>query len=91
MSRLLFRRLAPLVLMTAVVLLSGCSAATVSGTSATPNATVAPLAESLLFHGDISGTLTTGIDAHSITHDNPIPAYTQQSDGTFFDPPPRST
>src|SRR5712691_1131368 len=56
----------------------------------TPSPTQAPkpLAEHLTFHGDISGMLTTGIDPHPITHDNPLPAYVQQPDGTFFDPAP---
>jgi hypothetical protein len=72
MYRLLFRGLAPLVLMTAVVLISGCNAATASNAPAAPTATPAPLAENLTFHGDIKGTLTAGINVLPFTHDNPV-------------------
>jgi hypothetical protein len=44
MPRVLFRGLAPLILVTAVVLLSECSGDATSNASATPAATPAPLA-----------------------------------------------
>ena len=55
---------------------------------ASPSVAVNPLAEHLTFHGDISGVLTTGIDPQPLTHNDPIPNYVQQPDGTFFDPAP---
>lgn len=85
-----------LVLATAMALITGCGTTAPSSTSsvnipASPRVAAKPLAEHLTFHGDISGMLTTGIDPHPITHDNPIPDYVQQPDGTFFDPAPLRT
>lgn len=76
MHRLVGRGLVSLVLMTAIVLISGCSGDTTSDmfgdTPATPTTTLAPLSEDLLFQGDISGILITGVDHLPMTHDNPI-------------------
>jgi hypothetical protein len=92
MRRLLGRGLVPLVLMTAVVLISGCGADVAPGdTSATPAATLAPLTQHLVFKGDISGILITGVDVRPLTHDNPAGVPTEQADGTFFVPPPSLT
>ena len=91
MYRRLFSGLAPLVLVTAVVLISGCSTTTASNTPAVPAATATPLAENLTFHGDISGTITIGIDPRPLTHSNPTPNFIQQPDGSYFDPAPKWT
>jgi hypothetical protein len=91
MHRLPFRRLALLVLMTAMVLLSGCSTGAASNTPVTPQATAVPLAEHLTFHGDIAGTLTAGVNPRPLTHNNPTPDFVEQPDGTFFDPAPKWT
>lgn len=83
MHRLLGRGLVLLVLMTAVILISGCTANDAAGIGLTPAATLTPLTENLTFKGDISGTLTTGIDARLLNHDNPTsdaaPRFTQCS------------
>jgi hypothetical protein len=84
MHRLPFRGLAPLILVTAVVLLSGCSGDATSNASATPQATATPLAEHLVFHGDLSGTITTGIDVRPFTHDNPVTNILNQPSGPAF-------
>lgn len=99
MHRLPIRGLVLVVLMIAVVLLGGCSAASASNTpssgntpvSPTPTATPMARTEHLTFQGDIAGSITTGIDPRPLTHSNPTPDYTQQPDGSFFDPPPRWT
>lgn len=49
------------------------------------------LSEHLTFSGDISGVLTQGDNPGPLTHDNPIPNYIQQPDGSFFDPAPTLT
>jgi hypothetical protein len=51
---------------------------------------ITPLAEHLAFSGDISGVLLKGAEPHSLTHDNPIPAFVEQN-GTFTAPPPTWT
>ncbi|HEX5548926.1 MAG TPA: hypothetical protein VFX24_16090 [Ktedonobacterales bacterium] len=87
------KRVALFVFIFLAITLAGCADTAVANTSATstPNATATPLAENLVFHGDISGTMTTGIDARPLTHDNPLPDLTTQADGTFFQPPPHYT
>ncbi len=87
------RLLRLLVLATVMALITGCGTTAPSGTSSanipgSPSVAAKPLAEHLTFHGDISGILTMGIDPHPLTHDNPIPDFVQQPDGTFFDPAP---
>jgi hypothetical protein len=62
------------------VLGAGCAADSTVGASATPSVTATPLTEHLMFHGDIAGTLTAGLDVLPPTHDNPLDV-----------PPPRST
>ncbi len=90
---LLLRRrgLAPLVLMTAVVLLTGCGDVSASTTLSGNTTSTTPRTEHLTFAGDVAGTLTTGIDPRPITHENPLPGLVTQADGTYFDPPPRFT
>lgn len=78
MHRLLCRGLVPLILMTAVVLISGCTQNDASYLLQTPVATLAPLTEHLVFTGDISGTVTTGINARPLSHENPISDTTGQ-------------
>lgn len=94
----LSRGLVPLVLMFAVVLISGCSLDVASGdtlpapaATATPAPTPIPLAENLTFKGDIAGTLTAGIAPRPLTHDDPMPALATATDGSFVEPPPRFT
>lgn len=85
MYRLLGHRLSLLALITAVVLISGCSATATSsalggsGTSVMPTVTTTPLAEHLIFKGDVSGTLTTGVNPRPLNHDNPTTGSPPQS------------
>lgn len=94
-SSLLRLGLRLLVLFTAIALITGCGdTAAQSSTSGarvpTSPSTATPLAEHLKFSGDVSGVLTTGIDPHPITHDNPLPAYVEQN-GVFTAPAPTWT
>lgn len=81
-----------LVLAITLAFIAGCGAPASSNASASSSSVVMkPLAEHLSFQGDILGTLTLGIDPRPLTHDNPIPDYVQQPNGTFFDPAPSWT
>jgi hypothetical protein len=63
-----------------------------SRTAPTPTATQAPfLPESLALSGDVSGSITKGINPRPLTHDNPDPPYVQQPDGSYFAPAPPYT
>jgi len=80
--------------MTAVVLLCGCSGDVTSNAPAIPQATATtatPLTEHLTFSGDLSGTITAGLDPRPLMHYNPFPDATEQPDGSFSVPPPRFT
>lgn len=59
--------------------------------TSTPTQAAQPLVENLTFQGDISGTLTTGINPQPLTHSDPIPDLVQQSDGTYSEPAPTNT
>ncbi len=75
----------PMVLCVVVLLgITGCAADSTVSASATPNATATHLAEHLTFHGDISGTITAGLDPRPLTHDNPLQGLVQQPDGTHW-------
>lgn len=82
--------------------LLACGESSTSGTAtnaSTPPPTSAPthvpapqpLAEHLTFSGDVSGVLLAGDSPGSLTHNNPIPTYIANSDGTYSEPAPAST
>ena len=50
-----------------------------------------PLVEHLAFSGDVSGVLVAGDAPRPLTHDNPIPTYVANSDGTYTAPAPMWT
>jgi hypothetical protein len=75
---------------TATLQMTPTPTATPTNTPA-PTSTATSLVEHLTFQGDISGMLTAGVNPHPLTHENPVPAYVQQPDGTYFDPAPTRT
>jgi hypothetical protein len=80
----------------ALALFTGCgtpasSNSTNANTPTSPTVAATPLPEHLTFQGDVVGVLTKGLFPHPLTHNNPIPDYVQEPDGTIFDPAPSWT